>query len=153
MTASTEVEHVDVVPPAGVTRTLEVDASANDVFETVSTAGGLRGWWCKNIDGSDKEGSKLVLKFPNDVWTLSLVKATRPARVEWKVVDQSEKKELIGTKILFQIGSKGASRSELRFLHAGLTPKCACFGPCDGAWTYLMGSMKNYLETGKGGAV
>jgi uncharacterized protein YndB with AHSA1/START domain len=137
----------------GIAKSIHAKASADEVFRQVSTAEGFRHWWCKNVSGSDAPGGELVLKFTNEFWRVSLAKAQSPSRAEWAVLENSEKKELAGTTVIFDIEPKGAHLSEVRVLHAGLTPSCTCYGPCDGAWTYLMGSLKNYLETGKGGAV
>jgi uncharacterized protein YndB with AHSA1/START domain len=136
----------------GIAKTVVVNAPVEEVYRSVSTAEGFRGWWCKEVTGSEGKGGELVLKFSRSghVAKLSLAETAEPTRVEWTVEDHNAMKEWVGTRIQFEIQSKGASRSEVNFLHAGLTPKCECYGPCDGAWGYLMGSLKEQLEGGKG---
>jgi uncharacterized protein YndB with AHSA1/START domain len=142
------------VPVEGITKIIVVDSPAEAVYRSVATADGFRGWWCKNVSGSDSNGGELVLKFPEGhVCKMSLAKTTKSSKVEWTVTDHNEMKEWIGTSIVFSISSAGPRKSKVGFLHAGLTPQCECYGPCDGAWSYLMGSLKDYVEKGKGGAV
>jgi uncharacterized protein YndB with AHSA1/START domain len=136
----------------GIAKTVVVNAPAEAVFESVSTADGFRGWWCKNVSGSNAKGGELVLKFPRGhVARVSLANSVKPTKIEWAVKDHNAMKEWIGTRIVFEIQPKGGDRSEVSFLHAGLTPQCECYGPCDGAWGYLMGSLKDFVENGKGG--
>jgi uncharacterized protein YndB with AHSA1/START domain len=138
--------------PLGIEKSAEINAPPQAVFDAVSTPEGIRGWWCKNVTGSGAKGGELVLKFPGGhVATVSLAKSAKPSKVEWAVKDHNAMKEWIGTKILFEIQSKGRDRSEVNFLHDGLTPNCECYGPCDGAWGYLMGSLKDFAEKGQGG--
>jgi hypothetical protein len=120
------------------------------VFGSVSTADGFRGWWCKQITGSDAKGGKLVLKFPSGhVATLSLTKSAKPSVVEWTVQDHNAMKEWIGTKLLFEIQPAGSNRSDITFLHT-LAVECDCFDASVNAWNYLMKSLKVFLESGTG---
>jgi hypothetical protein len=92
----------------------------------------------------------LVLKFPSGhVASLSLVKSAKPSAVEWVVHDHNAMKEWIGTKLLFEVQPAGSDRSEIMFLHT-LAPGCECFDASVSAWSYLMKSLKAYLESGKG---
>jgi uncharacterized protein YndB with AHSA1/START domain len=138
----------------GIAKTVVVNAPTGAVYRTVSTADGFRAWWCKNIAGSDAKGAELVLKFPGGhVARVSMAKSIKPSRVEWTVIGHNAMTEWIGTSLVFSISPTESGKSKLEFVHAGLTPKCECYGPCDGAWSYLMGSLKDFVETGKGGPV
>jgi hypothetical protein len=134
----------------GIAKTVVVNAPIEAVYRSVATADGFRSWWCKNITGSDAKGGELVLKFPRGhVATVSLAISVKPSKVEWAVKDHNAMKEWVGTRILFNIRSKGSDRAEVNFHHT-LAPSCECYGPCDGAWDFLMGSLKGQLESGKG---
>jgi uncharacterized protein YndB with AHSA1/START domain len=137
-------------PPTGIAKSVQAKARAGEVFRQVSTAEGIRNWWCKNVSGSDATGGELVLKFPGGhMATVSLAKTTKPSRVEWAVKDHNELKEWIGTRIGFEIRPRGGNRSEVLFFH-NLAPGCGCYEACDGAWSFLMNSLKVQLESGKG---
>jgi hypothetical protein len=40
--------------------------------------------------------------------------------------------------------------TELRFRHAGLTPRLTCWDDCFAAWTHFMASIETLAETGTG---
>jgi hypothetical protein len=117
----------------------------------VSTADGLCGWWCKDI--TKENGSEiLLLRFPRSghVARINFARGKTHSRAEWDVLDHNAMREWIGTKMIFDIERTGLDSSRLHFKHVGLNPGCECYGACDNAWGYLMGSMKSFLETGKG---
>jgi uncharacterized protein YndB with AHSA1/START domain len=134
----------------GISKHLTVNVPGEVVFRSVSTADGFRSWWCRDISGSDAKGGELVLKFPRGhVATVSLAKSAKPSKVEWVVKDHNAMTEWIGTKIQFDIQPVGPDRAEVSFLHT-LAPSCECYASCDGAWGFLMGSLKGQLESGRG---
>lgn len=140
--------------PLGIEKSVEINSPAKAVFDAVSTAEGLRGWWCKNTTGSDAEGGELKLRFGGGHSArISPAKATSPNQVGWNVLEHRPMREWDGTYFLFSVKENGRGRTTLRFLHAGLGPDCDCYAACSGAWDYLMGSVKDLLEKGKGGAV
>ncbi len=49
-------------------------------------------------------------------------------------------------------GSRGrAEKTELRFTHVGLVPAIACYGKCEGAWTFLIEeSLRGRITKGRG---
>jgi uncharacterized protein YndB with AHSA1/START domain len=154
MTAKPDSNRAPHAAHPGIAKTVVVDAPVEAVYRSVSTTDGFRGWWAKNIQGSDAKGGKLVLRFPGGhVATVSLAWAADPSGVEWAVTDHNEMKEWIGTSIIFAISATGTGKSRLDFLHAGLGPECECYEDCEGAWGYLMGSLKDFVEKGRGGPV
>jgi hypothetical protein len=61
--------------------------------------------------------------------------------------DQNEWK---GNKIIFDISRKD-NQTQLQFTQIGLTPSYECYNVCQDAWTsYLQGSLKDLITTGKG---
>jgi hypothetical protein len=75
--------------------------------------------------------------------------------VSWRVVDGylgfvKDKSEWTGTDITFEIARKG-DKTEVRFTHVGLIPEFECYNACSDGWaTYVNGSLKNLITTGKG---
>jgi hypothetical protein len=76
-------------------------------------------------------------------------------RIVWHVTDAflsfvEDKTEWNGTDIVFDIAKKG-DKTEVRFTHVGLVPKCECYGGCSGAWSfYINESLQSFLTTGRG---
>jgi hypothetical protein len=135
----------------GISKTVEIRASPDVLYQAVSTAEGLRGWWANDLTMEDGPKGILVLRFPSGhVARIHFAKGKAPSSAEWDVLGHNAMPEWIGTKLVFAIEQKGPSGSRLRFEHAGLNPGCDCYGACNSAWGYLMESIKDLLETGKG---
>jgi hypothetical protein len=65
--------------------------------------------------------------------------ANHDAIVEWK-----------GIRVVFDITKKG-DKTEIHFTHEGLVPDYECYSFCSDAWgTYIRGSLKSLIATGKG---
>ena len=122
-----------------------------DIYRAVSTADGLRGWWSKNVTIEDGSAEILLLRFPSaHVARIRLANGEAASRVEWDVLDHNAMPEWPGTKLVFVVEQNGPRTSRLQFQHVGLCPGCDCFVAVDNAWGYLMGSLKDFLEKGKG---
>jgi hypothetical protein len=74
----------------------------------------------------------------------------------WQVVEAnhdleylSKKDEWKGTTIKWEI-IEDNNGSEVTLTHQGLVPKLECFDICRAGWNYFLGSLKDFLETGKG---
>ncbi|GAA4260316.1 SRPBCC family protein [Dactylosporangium darangshiense] len=78
-----------------------------------------------------------------------------PGRVVWESVapDGAEPTghtlEWLGTTMEFDIVPLGAC-TQLRFRHAGLTPRLACWDDCAAAWRQFLASIQAFAETGRG---
>jgi hypothetical protein len=65
-------------------------------------------------------------------------------------VEHTNLEDWTGTQLIFEIGPQSGATTELRFRHAGLTPKLACFDDCKRGWDYFMASLQSYVERGRG---
>lgn len=136
------------------TTSITVDQSPDDVFAAVSNP---RGWWSADIEGGTMQ--------PGDVWyyqardlhrcTLKVLESTPGRKVAWQVLDNNfsfteDKSEWIGSTLVFDI-DRVDDRTRLTFTHVGLVPDDECYEVCHDAWrTYIRGSLKSLLTTGKG---
>jgi hypothetical protein len=109
---------------------LSADKTPKEVFAAVTN---VRGWW----------SAKLVEVVPNK-------------KVVWLVTDSTltfvrgDKSEWTGTKVSFEIESKGKKR-QVTFTHHGLVPEVECFEACSEGWShYLRNSLLKLINTGKG---
>lgn len=131
-----------------------VDQTPNEVFNAVNN---VRGWWSERIDGGT---SQLNDEFTYQRWelhkcTMKLIEVMPDKKVVWLCLDNyfsftKDQTEWVGTKIEFDISEKNG-KTQLIFTHYGLTAAYECYDICFDAWTsYIQGSLKDLITTGKG---
>jgi uncharacterized protein YndB with AHSA1/START domain len=142
----------------GTTRTIDtpsfvqqVDLSRppEAVFEAVSTAAGVSGWWMPTT-GSGAEGTELHLRFPPGP-VLIRVDTVRPvSTVAWTVLVCDFEADWVGTQIVFTLRPGRDGGTTLEFRHQGLTPQLHCYDRCRQGWGHYLSSLRDYVETGAG---
>jgi Activator of Hsp90 ATPase homolog 1-like protein len=137
----------------GFATSFTVDQSPEEVFKAINN---VRGWWSGEVEGdAGKLGAEFTYRYKNmHKSTQRMTEFVPGKKVVWHVTDAEltfvkDKKEWIGTDIVFEIATKGA-KTELRFSHVGLVPAFECYGGCSGAWGELVGrNLRNLITTGK----
>lgn len=137
-----------------LTIVIEVDATPEAAYAAIND---VRGWWSGNIEGpTDKLGEEFSYRYEKLHYSKQKVVELEPGkRVVWLITDSfldfvEDKKEWNGTRVVFDITKRG-DKTEIRFTHAGLVPAHECFTDCSDAWgSYIRGSLKNLIVTGKG---
>ncbi len=147
-------KHKDKVLDQSFTTTLLVDQTPKAVFDAINNP---RGWWSQEIDGrTDKLGAEFKYHY-QDVHRskFKITEFVPGKKVVWHVLDNyfnfvKDKKEWIGTDVVFEIARKG-DKTEIQFTHKGLVPAYECYGVCSEAWgSYITGSLRDLIATGKG---
>jgi hypothetical protein len=136
------------------TTTVTVDQSPAEVFAAINH---VRAWWSEEIDGdTDKLGAVFYYHF-KDIHrcTIKVTELAANKKVAWHVLHNDfnfikDKSEWNDTEVVFEIERK-ADKTELHFTHVGLAPSHECYRVCSDAWgTYINGSLRNLITTGKG---
>jgi hypothetical protein len=135
------------------TTSFTVDQSSEEVFKAINN---VVGWWSGEIDGdTERLGAEFNYHYKNMHKSTQRVTEFVPGKkVVWHVTNAEltfvkDKKEWIGTDIVFEIARKGG-KTELRFTHVSLVPAFECYGGCSGAWGALVGgNLRNLIATGK----
>lgn len=117
----------------------------------------FRGWWSEEIQGSTDALNETFFYHYKDVHLckLKLIERVPNKKLVYQVTDNQfnfvkDKTEWIGTKLIFELTPKGP-QTQIVFTHQGLVPEYECFPVCQDAWTsYIQGSLKSFIETGKG---
>jgi uncharacterized protein YndB with AHSA1/START domain len=130
-----------------------VDQSPEEVFKAINN---VRGWWSGEVDGdADRLGAEFTYSYKGmHKSTQKITEFVPGKKVVWHVMDAEltfvkDKKEWIGTDIVFEIAREGG-KTELRFRHVGLVPAFECYGGCSGAWGELVGrNLRNLITTGE----
>jgi hypothetical protein len=133
--------------------TFLVDKTPREVFDAIND---VRGWWSEEIEGRTDELGEFDYHY-RDIHrcTIRITELVPDKTVRWHVVDNyfnfiDDKSEWKDTDIVFDIAKKGAE-TEVRFTHVGLVPAYECYDVCSDAWgTYIRGSLRNLITTGKG---
>lgn len=136
------------------TSTITVKQSPADVYKAVAD---FRAWWSLSIEGETNQVNALFFYHYKEVHLckLKLIEAIPNKRLVYEVVENEfnfvkDKTEWVGTKLVFDIGSKNDSTT-LVFTHQGLISEYECYEICKDAWSsYIQGSLKNLIETGIG---
>jgi len=140
------------------TTTLIVDQTPEEVFNAVRN---VRGWW----SGYYSEDIKGDTEKLNDEFSFragggahysrqKLVEVIPNKKVVWLITDSKldfleKKDEWTGTKIIFDISTKG-NKTQLVFTHEGLIPEIECYDSCAPAWSqYLQNKLLPLITKGK----
>lgn len=136
------------------TTTLTVDQTPEKAFAAINQ---VRGWWSEDIDGpTDKLDSEFRYRY-KDVHrcSIKIIELVPHERVVWHVLENhfsfiQDDAEWKDTKIIFELSKKGG-KTEVRFTHQGLVPQNECYAVCHDGWTtYINGSLRDLISTGKG---
>jgi hypothetical protein len=136
------------------TTTILVDKTPKEAFDAVNN---VRGWWSEEIDGNTDALNEVFRYHFKDLHksTMRITEMLPGKRVVWLVEDNyfqftKDKKEWIGTEIIFDISTNG-DKTQLTFTHKGLVPDYECYHVCHDAWTgFIQNSLYNLITTGKG---
>lgn len=136
------------------TAVLNLPASPDTVSALFTSAAGVSRWWGPT-EGDAAVGGTLVTSFGEHGDNAMRVLEAGPARVAWEpvapegITPTGHTREWLGTTVEFDIIPAGTG-TELRFRHAGLTPRLECWEACAAAWTYFMASIETFAGTGTG---
>ena len=130
--------------------TTRVRASADAVFDAITTASGLTAWWT-DASGSGDTGGELefAMSAPTPL-RVHVDDATRPTSVQWTVTQCDFEPDWVGTRPTFTITQLDRDACELEFRHVGLTDELDCIDMCTAGWNHYISSLHDYAETGRG---
>jgi hypothetical protein len=135
--------------------TFETNAEPKFVFKALTEQIDL--WWTTSTNKAKKVNDELKVEFGNNTFKLMRVVSVYPDQsLAWQVIEAhinheelNNKNEWVGTIIRWTIHSID-NGSQIEFVHKGLTTKMECWGICSNGWDYFLGSLKAFLNSGKG---
>lgn len=135
---------------------IDIEKSPSEVYEMISTLGGLRSWLTRDTTGAPKKGSELRFGFGPDNFTSVLVKDAKMNKsVSWDLVASAFSKngEGIDTTVVFKL-SEGVNRgTHISITHAGWSEVCEFYRISGYQWEKSLVSLKKACETGTGDPV
>lgn len=138
------------------THTIEVKANAENAYNALSHEIPL--WWSEMFEGSSAQiGDRFTIRFGTDIHKTMRVKESIPNfEMIWYVEDSlialpelKNQTEWIGTTIVWEI-ERNEENTQIKVTHIGLNPNIECYEICSNGWVQFLGSLKLFLETGKG---
>ncbi len=136
---------------------LPMHAPASVVYAALTEARGLRGWWTKTCDIGVGVGALCTVRFDATRKVLRIEALQPDALVRWRCIEAhlqcpglTRGDEWEGTAISFTLEPQSPASTMLRFAHVGLVPELECHGICTEGWRRFLGSLRQFVETGKG---
>jgi uncharacterized protein YndB with AHSA1/START domain len=128
---------------------IEIDASAARILEALTTKAGIQGWWTKD---TEIDARTAVFRFHKETGTREMrfeIAKRDAARIEMVCVAETNSADWLGTRLSFALAPAGA-RTRVALEHAGYPAKNEVYEMCTKGWAFFLGSLKSYVETGKG---
>ncbi len=140
-------------------KTIDIKTSKENAFKAITTE--VNKWW-GNVDNemANEIGSEFSIFFEeNTEWRFVISELKEFNYVAWKCIYANHsfsglkgiKEEWLNSEIQFVFKQLKDNRTQLSFVHKGLTPDLNCYEICDAGWAhFITNSLKQYLETGTG---
>ena len=139
---------------ADIIHRIGIKSPQTGVHKAVSTIEGLAGWWTEETSGDAAVGGKITFTFRSPAGDLvgqmvmEVVESAAPQSVRWVCLEGPP--DWIGTKFTFEL-SEQDGQTILIFGHRGWAEASESMAHCSMKWAVFMLSLKDYLQTGKGG--
>jgi uncharacterized protein YndB with AHSA1/START domain len=130
-----------------------IRATAEKVYEALSTIQGLAHWWTENVEGNEQIGGKIRFTFQEKngevkgTMVMEVISLDSPKEVKWRCKEGPD--EWIGTDITFQL-SPVVNQTILIFGHRNWHEAVEFTAHCSMKWAVFLLSLREYVETGKG---
>jgi uncharacterized protein YndB with AHSA1/START domain len=129
---------------------LQIQATAGDVYAALTQQAGYRGWWNAVAEVPDAVGAEVQLRFVKDGSPVNMrfrIDNLQPSvGVKWTCIAH-DMPSWVGTTLDWKL-SEQAGGVLVSFEHAGWKdggPDAVAQG-----WKHFLGSLKSYVESGKG---
>jgi len=136
------------------TTSITVDKNISGTFNAIKN---FRAWWSAEIEGKTDQLNETFFYHYKDVHLckIKLIETVADKKLVYQVIANQfnftkDKTEWVNTRLVFDLTTEG-HKTIVVFTHEGLVPEYECYNICRDAWTsYIQGSLKNFIETGKG---
>ena len=125
-----------------------IKASAESIYQALTTNEGLASWWTNDVTGAGNVGSVIQFRFNGGGPDFEVTKLVESETVQWKH-SGSMPEEWMGSEILFQLQVKD-DQTIVRFSHYNWKEATDFMAHCSTKWAVFLLSLKEALETGKG---
>ena len=115
-------------------------------------------WWGKVDNPVNKLGDVFSICFGETEWRFKVTQYVPFKKIRWNCIKanhvheglQNIQEEWLNTDVEWDI-KEDEDKTKITITHHGLNNQLNCYEVCKSGWDYfLLSSLKNYLETGKG---
>ncbi len=134
-----------------IVQELTINATPERVFSAITQPDELTRWWANGATTEPTVGSLATLRFDNgEVMVMEIADLAAGERVRWVVRQAPQYAHLWeGTAITWDLAPIPIGTT-LIFGHHGFAAVNAGYEQTRTGWAYFLGSLKAYLETGRG---
>lgn len=131
---------------------LTIHASAERVYEALTSAEGIRNWWTRDADLGSEVGEEGEFRFgaygEGRSTKVGITELAPFSRVGWKTL-HSFRPEWVGTTITFDL-RRDEDATVVLFAQRGFVRSDETYALCTTGWGYYLVSLQQYLEKGRG---
>jgi uncharacterized protein YndB with AHSA1/START domain len=129
---------------------IKVRASAEQVYQAITTAEGVRNWWTRDtaLDSTIGGTGKFGFNQHQFVIKIKIEELTPHTNVGWQMIS-SGLPAFEGTTITFDLRANGG-HTMLAFAHRGFKRADDGLAAATTRWGFYLVSLKRYLERGQG---
>jgi hypothetical protein len=146
----------NIKEPYNYQQSLLVDIDKKSVFRALTNE--ISNWWSTVAGTYDKVGDQFRVSFgAESFWLLKVKSLDEPNKVVWECIESHQDHNLKGideewiNTLLYWTITEAKGITKIDFLHDGLLSNGVCYEVCSKGWDfYILESLKNYLENGKG---
>lgn len=134
-----------------IVQELTIEAPPENVFTAITQQDEITQWWANYVTAEPAVGSLAELRFDNgEVMRMEITDLTAGKNVSWLVRQAPQYAHLWeGTTITWDLAPT-SNGTKLLFGQHGFAVVDAGYEQTRTGWGYFLGSLKSYLETGKG---
>jgi len=133
---------------ADILHRIGATATAETVYDALTTQKGLAAWWTTDTTGDGVVGDTIRFRFGDTGGFDMAVLDQRPNEwVQWKVTDGPA--EWIGTRVSFRL-TRQDDYTIVLFKHEGWREPVEFMYHCSTKWAAFLLSLKQFVETGTG---
>jgi len=133
---------------AAIHHRVGIKASAESIYQALTTNEGLARWWTNDVTGAGDIGSVIQFRFNGGGPDFEVTNLVKNKTVQWKH-SGSMPNEWIGSEIGFQL-YENDDQTIVRFTHYNWKEATDFMAHCSTKWAVFLLSLKEALETGQG---
>ena len=132
---------------AEIQHELKIKADPSAVFDALTTAEGLKGWYAAEVENQNggwtfTHTSKDHLKFAFEV-----TESESPSKVSWRCSEGPNQAK--GTSTTYLLSDTGDGRTLVELSHTEWPGSEGNYRKCNTFWGIMLYHLKQYLETGE----